>query len=210
MRKLSLFCAVTLLSLSARAAGSSSQPAKAPASQAAQQAAPSAQAPAADDAVPDTAAALAAMDPTKKADIQRLVAVAGMKDTLSKTLDAMQGNMRSMLISNLPPGDYREKLADLFIQKFRSKLDMQQLVDIAIVTYDKYLSDDDIKGLTQFYQTPLGQKTLTVVPNVAASMQAAGQSLGEKAGRESMLEVLAEHPEIEKQMQDAVQQAPQR
>jgi len=107
------------------------------------------------------------------------------------------------MIALLPAGDYREQLAELFVEKFNSKLNLQQFLDVAATSYDKYLSDDDIKGLTQFYQTPLGRKTLTVLPKLTAEMQAQGMQIGQQLGKESMQEVLAEHPELMKALQDA-------
>ncbi|HEX4642128.1 MAG TPA: DUF2059 domain-containing protein, partial [Candidatus Acidoferrales bacterium] len=101
-----------------------------------------------------------------------------------------------------PPGDYRAKLIDLFLEKFgpRSQALIPKMLDLAIATYDKYLTDEDIKGLIQFYQTPTGQKTLSVLPKIVVELQTAGQKLGEQAGRETMMEVLTEHPEIVKAM----------
>ena len=42
-----------------------------------------------------------------------------------------------------------------------------------------------------------------VLPKVMAELQAAGQKQGEELGRQSMMEVLAEHPEMEKALQAA-------
>jgi uncharacterized protein len=148
------------------------------------------------------------IDSAKAADIQRLLEIAGVKRLMNETMDSMVSNIRPTLIQSLPPGDYRNRLADLFFEKFRSKLSIQQLLDKAAAGYDKYLSDEDIKGLIQFYQTPLGQKTLTVLPKLTLELQTEGMRLGERAGRESMTEVLAEHPDLAKAMQEAAQKSP--
>jgi hypothetical protein len=94
---------------------------------------------------------------------------------------------------------------DLFFDKFmaRANIEMPKLVDAAVPAYDKYLSDEDIKGLIRFYQTPLGQKTLSVLPQVTAEMQAQGEKLGQRLGRETMMEVLSEHPDLAKALEDA-------
>ena len=109
------------------------------------------------------------------------------------------------MTSSLPPGDYREKLVDLFFEKLQAhtKSEIQQLLDSAVPLYDKYFSHEDIKGLIQFYQTPLGQKALSVLPKLSTEMQGEGMKMGEKLGRQSMMEVLAEHPEFQKAMEDA-------
>ncbi len=151
---------------------------------------------------PDAAPPGGKINPKKAADIQRLMEVADMKSLLSKTMISMETNMKSAMVTMLPPGDYREQLAELFVEKFNSKLNLQQFLDIAANSYDKYLSDEDINGLIQFYQTPLGRKTLTVLPKLTAEMQAQGMQIGQQLGKESMEEVLTEHPELAKALED--------
>jgi hypothetical protein len=151
----------------------------------------------------EVAPAQTKIDPVKAADIQRLLDVAGMKALLTETMSSMITNIRPTVLRSLPPGDYRDKLVDLFFEKFRSKLSIQQFLDMAAAGYDKYLSDEDIKSLTQFYQTPLGQKTLTILPKLTVELQTEGMHMGEQAGRESMTEVLAEHPDLAKALQEA-------
>jgi hypothetical protein len=175
-----------------RQVATSQQPASGPAPQA---------------ATSPSAAAQTKIDPVKAADIQRLMDVMGMRAMLNETLNSMVTNVRPTLVHSLPPGPYRDKLVDLFFEKFRSKIDAQQFIDMGVAAYDKYFSDDDIKDLTQFYQTPIGKKSLAILPKLTVELQAQGMKLGQQAGRESMTEVLAEHPELAKAMQDAAQLA---
>lgn len=91
----------------------------------------------------------------------------------------------------------------MFFQKFRAKADPQALVDMSIPIYDKYLSEEEIKGLIQFYSTPLGQKTQSVIPKLMIELQSEGMKWGQELGRQSMIEVLAEHPDLRKALQDA-------
>jgi hypothetical protein len=152
-----------------------------------------------------SAPASSGVDPAKEADIRQLLEVTGAKALMMQVMSTMEKNLKPALTSSLPPGDYRAKLIDFFFEKFmaRANVEMPKLVDAAVPVYDKYLSDEDIKGLIQFYQTPLGQKTLSVLPQVTAEMQAAGEKLGQRLGRETMMEVLSEHPDLAKAMQDA-------
>jgi len=78
---------------------------------------------------------------------------------------------------------------------------------LAIPLYDKYYSPEDLKGLIQFYATPVGQKTLTVLPKLMPELQDEGRKWGEGLGRESMLEVFSEHPELKKALEDAQKNA---
>jgi hypothetical protein len=145
------------------------------------------------------------VDPSKEADIRRLLDLMGVKALTIQIMNQMSTGLRPTMTQALPPGEYREQLVDLFFQKFNSKINVDALLDLVIPVYDKYLSDDDIKGLIQFYQTPLGQKAISVLPKLTSESQAQGEMLGQKIGRESMAEVLAEHPDLARALQAAQQ-----
>jgi uncharacterized protein len=141
------------------------------------------------------------IDPQKEADIRRLLQVMGSERTMTQVMANMEVSMRPLLTSSLPAGEYRERLIQLFSDKFHSKIDLRELTDLAIPVYDKYLSDADINGLIEFYSTPLGQKVITVLPNIVSESGEKGRGWGQKIGRESMIEVLQEHPELQEALQ---------
>src|SRR5690242_1980801 len=87
------------------------------------------------------------IDPAKAADIRRLLELMGVKTIAQQMMDAMAKDLKPMMVNSLPPGDYRDKLVQLFFEEFQSKADAQQLIEMAIPSYDKYLADDEIKGL---------------------------------------------------------------
>lgn len=143
----------------------------------------------------------------KQADIRQLLQVTGAGNLATQTMTEMEKGMKPLITNALPPGDYREKLVDLFFDKFHSKLEPNTLTELIVPIYDKYLTDEDVKGLIQLYQTPIGQKLITVLPKVAAESQAAGEKWGQQLGRECMMEVLSEHPDLQKAMQEAQKNA---
>jgi hypothetical protein len=143
------------------------------------------------------------IDAAKEAAIRKMFEVMGTSKMMQQVLAAMSGNMKPMLMSSLPPGDYREKLTDLFFDKFQSKVRVEQLLDLTVPIYAKYFSKEEIEGLTRFYQTPLGQKALSVLPQTVVEIQAESMKLGERLGRESMVEVLDEHPDLKKALEEA-------
>src|SRR5215471_1608304 len=143
------------------------------------------------------------IDPGKEVDIRRLLELVGTKALITQSLGSMSISMRPVLTSSLPAGDYRDKLVDLFFAKFNAKVDVQHFLDMAVPIYDKSFSHDEIRGLLQFYQTPLGQKTITVLPSLSAALQQEGRKWGEQMGRQCMLEVLAEHPDLAEAITEA-------
>ena len=188
-----LFCTLSLCALTTYAQTPSAPPAS--------QSAKSAQSASTASSAPKP------IDPAKEKDIRRLFEVAGTKDLMTSIMTGMEQNIRPILENALPPGDYREKLIDAFMAKFRSKMILAQLLDLAVPLYDQNYSDAEIQSLIAFYETPLGQKVVRVSPAMTSEMMERGQKLGEDLGRASMLEVLAEHPEFEKQMEEAQKNA---
>ena len=122
---------------------------------------------------------------------------------MEQVISGMSENMKPTLQKMLPPGDYQEKLISLFFEKFQSKLKVDDLVALSMPVYDKYFSKEDIDGLIQFYQTPIGKKVLSVLPQVLVESQTSAMHMGEEIGRQSMMEVLAEHPDIAKALEEA-------
>lgn len=143
------------------------------------------------------------ISPEKEASIRKLFEIAGTRAAMQKIIAGMTDNMKPMLSKMLPPGEYQDKLIALFTEKFQSKLKTEDLLNITVSVYDKYFSKEDIDGLAQFYQTPLGKKVMSVLPQVLVESQSAGMKMGEEIGRQSMMEVLAEHPDLQKALEDA-------
>jgi len=159
---------------------------------------------------PNVASAEAAtkIDPVKEADIRHLFEVGGTRDVLTQVMSGMEANIKPLMTNALPPGEYRETLVNLFFEKFHSKADAGQLLDLAVPVYDKYLTDAEVKGLIDFYNTPLGQKAIKVLPKIMSECQDAGQQWGQKLGGETMIEVLQEHPDLAKALENAKGQSP--
>jgi hypothetical protein len=127
------------------------------------------------------------VDPATEADIRQLMDLLGMKATVARTMK-----------NTADAGPYRERLVQLFFEKFRTNMDPDYILNLTIPAYAQYLSDDEVKQLIQFYKTPLGQKWVSVQPKVAAGLAPTARSWGSKIARQSMTEVLQEHPDLAK------------
>jgi uncharacterized protein len=148
------------------------------------------------------------IDPAKEAAIRHFFEAQGTRSAMQETLEGMTGNMRSMLTTSLPPGDYREKLIELFIVKFKSKVNVDDLMEMLVPVYDKYYTIEDLQEIEKFYRTPTGKKMIASMPKVIVETQSISLKWGEDLGRASMLEVMNEHPELGKALEDAAAQAP--
>ena len=150
-------------------------------------------------------AAAQPIDPAREAEIRELMDVVGMKATVTRMMSNMEQNMRPLFLRSLPPGDYRERLVQLFFEKLHANSDPEHLLKLIIPVLAQNLSDNDIKSLIEFYKSPLGRKWVGVQPKVEAEMAPAARAWGEQMGRQSMKEVLEEHPELEEQLKAAAE-----
>ena len=151
----------------------------------------------------NSAVAAPGIDSAKEADIRLLLDIVGTKALVAQTMEAMEKTIKPVLTNALPPGEYREKVVDLFFAKFHAKADNQALLGMAIPLYGKNLSHQEVKGLIQFYQSPLGQKAVSVMPKLTAELQEEGRKWGENLGRQSVIAVMVEHPDLAQAMEDA-------
>jgi len=58
------------------------------------------------------------IDPAKEAAIRQLIDLTGATNVVNQSMDGMQKNLKPMMANIFPPGEYRDKLVDLFFQKF--------------------------------------------------------------------------------------------
>jgi uncharacterized protein len=144
----------------------------------------------------------AKIDPAKEADIRKLMALTGVEQLSGQMVNNLEPGMKASLTQAFPPGEYRAQLVDLFLAKLRGKISVA-VVELAVPIYDKYFSDAELRELLTFYETPIGKKTITVMPQLMTELMTSSQQLGQQLGRDSLAEVLAEHPDLKQAMEQA-------
>lgn len=58
------------------------------------------------------------------------------------------------------------------------EINADEIINLIIPIYDKYYTEQEIDELIKFYQTPVGQKTIKVLPNITQESMAAGEKWG--------------------------------
>ena len=149
--------------------------------------------------------AVTAIAPAKEADIRRLQELRGDKALIAQAMDQMSKDIKPLMTKALPAGQYREKLVDLFFVKFQSIDGAQEILNMAVPLYDKHFSAEEVKSLLQFYQSPVGQKLAAETPALAGELSALAQKWGEDQGRKCMLQVLADNPDLAKDLEAATE-----
>jgi TonB family protein len=126
------------------------------------------------------------IDPQLKADLQRMVELSHIRDRLTPSLR-----------QSLPPTQQREKILEAYKQKLSNLLTGDEFTDELVVTYAKYLTDDDVKGIIQFYGTSAGQHLLEVTPKMATEFMGIGQRLAARHIPDIIRQLCKEYPELQ-------------
>jgi uncharacterized protein len=154
-----------------------------------------AQAPASETAV-NTGKDAGHVDPAKVADIRQLMEVTGAKNLGDQLMKAGMEQFRANVTESQPNNPRATQFADAFVARFQQHFDPNAVTEQVIPIYDKYLSAEDIKGLLEYYRSPLGQRMLKVLPEVARDSQMAGYTIGQKAAEQAMEDLRKEYPEF--------------
>ncbi len=96
------------------------------------------------------------IDPAKRADIVKLMDVLNFKNTVKTTIEQSFAIYEKSMPSD---PDLKE-----FITEFMDSIDYDSMAEQCIPIYDKYLEHEDIKSITDFYNSPSGKKLLKSIP----------------------------------------------
>ena len=150
----------------------------------------------------------AKVDPAKEADIRHLFELTGAGKIGIQMGQQMLQAVRPMLEQTLPPGqDRSKKIVDTFMQKFQAQLTPQAFFDLTVPIYDKHFSAEEIRGLIQFYESPLGKKMIGEMPAIVEESSAVGRAWGSQVVLKVFAEMESEYPEL-KQFEEAPDKKP--
>lgn len=136
------------------------------------------------------------IDPVKDADIRSLLELVGAKDQVQDGVNNATDQFRERLQQSVPNTDKGEAFVNAFLAAYQKNLDQNQMSNQLVVIYDKHFSEDDVKGLLQFYGSPLGQKFAAEMPKVIREIQAASRTNSNRAAKEALQTLRAQNPEI--------------
>ena len=152
-------------------------------------------APSASEAPP----ALEKPDPAKEAAIRHLMDLTQTSKLGDNIANYISRQVRSVMGRTLQKPDDLQKFMDAFTQKFTAAAPPSAVTDAQIPVYSHFFSMEDVEGLIKFYESPLGQRVVKTLPQVAQQTQQAGMQIDQKAAIEVLRSMSIEYPEL-KQM----------
>ncbi len=136
------------------------------------------------------------IDSAKEADIRSLMELLGARDLVQDGANTALEQSREKLLATVPNNDKGQSFVNAFAASYQKKFDAGQITNQLEEIYDKHFTDDEIKGLLQFYGSPLGQKVAAEIPKIGRETQAAIRAANAKAAKDALAELKQQNPEI--------------
>jgi len=145
----------------------------------------------------DPAAATEKVDPAKEAAIRHLLEVTDASRMTETVSSGIAQHVQTVMSHAIAP-DRLQKFMETFNQKFKTAAPTSAVTDAVIPIYARTFSMEDIQGLTQFFQSPLGQRMVKTLPDVEQEAQTVGMQMDQKAAIEVLRGMTDEYAELKR------------
>ena len=131
-------------------------------------------------------AAAQGQGPERRQNIRRLLELTKAVDVGTQVIGESMSQIKKNL-DQLPQSagqispETKQRILSVFEEELRKEFTPEKMIEAIGAIYEKYLTDEDIKGLIVFYETPLGQKVTNVLPQITREAYDVGAAIGEKA-----------------------------
>ena len=134
------------------------------------------------------------IDPAKEADIRSLLELVGAKDAIQDAAGNATEQYRQKVIETSANNDRAQAFVNNYLADFQKKFDANAVNQQLVGIYDKHFSDEEIKGLLEFYGSPLGEKVAAELPKINREVQFATRTASNQAARQAWQDLRAEDP----------------
>ncbi len=141
------------------------------------------------------------IDPAKEAAIRHLMDITETSKLGDSVSAYFENRVRSVMSEALGP-DRTSKFMETFSKNLEANVPPGAVVNAMVPIYARAFSMEEIQGLIQFYESPLGQRIVKVMPKVEEDSQNAGLQLGNKATLAALQGMTADYPELKQMLQD--------
>jgi len=143
------------------------------------------------------AAGTETVSPELRADILRLFDAMHLQTRFNDAGRVTLQVMRPRILALLPATPNRDKITDAFQEKLLSLFSSQEFTDRYVELYARLLSDDDVKALTDFYQTPAGEHYSAALGQLTSASAQIGQDLAKEHVPDILQSLCESYPELD-------------
>jgi TonB family protein len=152
-------------------------------------------------AAPDQDAAPKEIDPQFRADVMELLDTMNFRDLFARAVKEASKTVRDQMVKMLPATPNRDKIIDEYFDKLGALIQRPEALEGLVQIYTKYLTDEDVKAATKFYQTPAGRRVLEVLPKIQGEAMQWGERLAASNAKDILVELCHEYPELKGQVE---------
>jgi hypothetical protein len=143
------------------------------------------------------AAATEKVDPAKEAAIRHLLEVTDASRMTETVSTGITEHVQTVMSHAISP-DRLQKFMETFAQKFKVVAPSSAITDAVVPIYARSFSMEEIQGLIQFFQSPLGQRMVKTLPDVEQEAQTVGMQMDQKAAMEVLRGMADEYAELKR------------
>ena len=136
------------------------------------------------------------IDPAKEADIRSLMELVGTREAMQDFADHGADQLRENLLASVPTSDRGQQFVNAFFEGYKAKFNPDDATAQLVTIYDQHFTQDEIKGLLQFYGSPLGQKFAAEMPKINGEMQAANRAFSMRIAKDVLQDLRKQYPGI--------------
>jgi hypothetical protein len=140
------------------------------------------------------------IDPAKEADIRSLLELVGARDAIQDTASTATEQYRQKVLETSGNTDRAQAFTNNYLAEFQKKFDASAVDEQLVGIYDKHFSDEEIKGLLEFYGSPLGQKVAAELPKINREVQFATRTASSQAARQAWQDLRRDGAQIGAQL----------
>jgi hypothetical protein len=133
------------------------------------------------------------IDPAKDSDIRALLELVGARDQVHDSVKQIAEQYREKLLATVPNNEKGQNFVNTTINEYEKRYDVDHVTEQLVWLYDKHYTDDEIKGLLQFFGSPLGQKAAAENPKIFREVQEATRAEAARAVRDALQEARLEN-----------------
>lgn len=142
-------------------------------------------------ASPQTAPSI---DPAKEADIRSLLELVGTRDAVEDAALRGAEQFRENLLASVPDTERGRQFVNAFVGEYQKQFNPDEVTSQFAAIYNKHFTDDEIRGLLQFYGSPLGQRYASEMPKITAEIQAANRGVSTRLAKDVLQELRRQYP----------------
>jgi hypothetical protein len=118
----------------------------------------------------------------------------GAKDAIQESASAATEQYRQKVVEAAANNDRAQAVTNAYFAEFQKKFDAEAVTGQLVGVYDQHFTDEEIKGMLEFYGSPLGQKVAAEMPKIAREVQQTTRNATSQAARLAWQDLRAEYP----------------